>query len=448
MVRAVNAKGEGQFSSASAPEHPLRPPDAPAAPVGERGDKTINVRWSPPGNGGDPIIEYEVQILSTGAVNTTTGTSLQWANLPNGQPQQFRVPGPQPRPAGDRSRRPRRAVVPCGVPDRTRQRHGAAGRRRGDRLVGRARATRAAPSPATRSRTNHGQSMNVGGGSTSATFGGLSNGTTLHVHRRRHQRGRSGRRQRRRPTPSSRPVRQAPRRSPAATPDTGRVTRRVERGQPQRQPDHRPTSCRSTAAAGRTSAPARRRRGPGWPTARRTRSRCGPSTTSAPGAGEQRGAGPHARRAGPGRRPRRLVTGPRRDPGDVVGAERQRQADHALRGRPQPRRHRQRDRPLAHVDRARRRHALHRPGPGVQRGRLRRLERRGRARPRPRGRWTSTGARTAPPSASRAAATRRAPGVHAPPPASTPARPTPSRATAPGRAPTRRPSAPPTAAAG
>ena len=34
LVRAVNAKGEGQWSSPSAPEHPLRAPRRPAAPVG------------------------------------------------------------------------------------------------------------------------------------------------------------------------------------------------------------------------------------------------------------------------------------------------------------------------------------------------------------------------------------------------------------------------------
>ena len=139
MVRAVNAKGEGQFSSASAPEHPLRPPDAPAAPTGERGDKTINVRWSPPGNGGDPIIEYEVQILSTGAVNRTTGTSLQWSNLPNGQAQQFQVRarnrgrvGPVVGAVGGRRalRRARPGRRSVARPAR---------RRRGDRVVGRAR---------------------------------------------------------------------------------------------------------------------------------------------------------------------------------------------------------------------------------------------------------------------------------------------------------------------
>ena len=47
-VRAVNAKGNGQFSTPSAPEHPLRQPDAPAAPVGERGSRYIDVSWAAP----------------------------------------------------------------------------------------------------------------------------------------------------------------------------------------------------------------------------------------------------------------------------------------------------------------------------------------------------------------------------------------------------------------
>ena len=118
MVRAVNAKGEGQFSSASAPEHPLRPPDAPAAPTGERGDKTINVRWSPPGNGGDPVIEYEVQILSTGAVEPH---HRHVAAV--GQPAQRPAPavpgpGPQPRRTGARRRRRRRPSSRAACPTR------------------------------------------------------------------------------------------------------------------------------------------------------------------------------------------------------------------------------------------------------------------------------------------------------------------------------------------
>ena len=91
LVRAVNAKGEGQWSSPSAPEHPLRAPSTAAAPVGQRGDRTILVSWTPPDNGGDEIIEFEVQIQSTGATNLTTATSLQWSNLPNGEPQSFTV---------------------------------------------------------------------------------------------------------------------------------------------------------------------------------------------------------------------------------------------------------------------------------------------------------------------------------------------------------------------
>jgi hypothetical protein len=117
-----------------------------------------------------------VQILSTGAVNTTTGTSLQWANLPNGQPQQFRVRARNRGGWGAQSA-PSAAVVPCGVPDRT----GGVSAQRAD---GAATVSWSAPGnqgcaiTAYTITTNQGQSMNVGGGSTSATFGGLANGTT------------------------------------------------------------------------------------------------------------------------------------------------------------------------------------------------------------------------------------------------------------------------------
>ena len=121
---AVHVPGRGpstpraRASSArpSAPEHPLRQPDAPAPPVGERGDKTITVNWGAPPNGGDPIIEYQVQILSTGATNTTTATSIRWANLPNGQPQQFTVRA-RNRAGWGATSAASAAVIPCGVPD-------------------------------------------------------------------------------------------------------------------------------------------------------------------------------------------------------------------------------------------------------------------------------------------------------------------------------------------
>ena len=107
MVRAVNAKGEGQFSSSSAPEHPLRQPDAPAAPVGERGDKFINVRWTPPANGGDPIIDYEVRLLSTGAVAPRPAPRCAGPTCPTARPSSSRC-APATAAGGVRSQPPRR----------------------------------------------------------------------------------------------------------------------------------------------------------------------------------------------------------------------------------------------------------------------------------------------------------------------------------------------------
>ena len=121
-----------------------RPP-----PVGERGDKTITVSWGAPGNGGDPIIEYQVQILSTGATNTTTSNSIRWANLPNGQPQQFTVRA-RNRAGWGATSAASAPVVPCGVPDAPGGVVAARGRQRGDGVVAGPRTTRAARSPATR----------------------------------------------------------------------------------------------------------------------------------------------------------------------------------------------------------------------------------------------------------------------------------------------------------
>jgi large repetitive protein len=175
LVRAVNAKGEGQWSSPSAPEHPLRAPSTPAAPVGQRGDRTILVSWTPPDNGGDSIIEYEVQIQSTGATNLTTATSLQWSNLPNGEPQSFTV---RARNRGGWS--PASAasvpVIPCTHPDQV----PAVQAVRGDRA---ANVSWTAPNPQGCAITGYtitnsqGATMTVGGNVTSATFAGLTNGT-------------------------------------------------------------------------------------------------------------------------------------------------------------------------------------------------------------------------------------------------------------------------------
>ena len=330
-MRAVNAKGEGEFSSPSAPEHPLRQPDAPGAPVGTRGDKTITVSWGAPGNGGDPIIEYQVQILSTGATNTTTGDVD-----PLGQPAQR--PAPAVHGAGPQPGRVGRGLAGVGArravrrARRARRRGGRPRRRQRDGLVAAPRTTRAARSAATRSRP-----------------AAAARSASAAARRRRRSAGSAtARRTRsrsspattsatapaaRRPTPSCRPG------LPGAPTITGGHPRhqagrrsRGTRANDNGSADHRRTSCRSTAAAGRTSAPARRTPAPGSPTARRTRSSCGPSTTSAPV--------PAATRCRRRRRARRTrsaastsAAATRPDPGHVVGAQRQRQADRPLRGR-------------------------------------------------------------------------------------------------------------------
>ena len=118
-----------------------------------------------------------------------------------------------------------------------------------------------------------------------------------------------------------------------------------------------------------------------WPTARRTRSRCAPSTTSAraPAATPSRRARPASRRRSVASTSSRRRAA--RSRATLVGAERQRQADHPLRGRPQPGRRRPTRSGRSHsLGRARRRHPLRGPRPGLQRDRLRR---RGAARTRP-----------------------------------------------------------------
>ena len=376
QVRAVNAKGEGEFSSPSAPEHPLRPPDAPAAPVGERGDKTITVNWGAPGNGGDPIIEYQVQIAllrarrtprrarrSAGPTCPTANPSSSWS-------------APATAPTGARGRRPRPPSSRAACP--THPTNVAA--TRGDQSAG---VTWTAPNnqgcaiTGYTVRANGGGGTNVGGGQTSATVGGLSNGTSYtFTVIARNEVGDSA------VSPASNAV--IPAGPPCAPSITGADAghraghRHVE---PRRATTARrspPTSCPSTAAAGRTSATARRTPAPGSPTARSTRSRSAPSTTSGPGAGGNTVNARTPGRAGAGRRPRRR----RRRTGGIgatlVGAERQRQADHPLRGRhPARRRRATRTRPSHAWDGpAATAPTYTRAGPGVQRGRLRRVERR------------------------------------------------------------------------
>ena len=252
QVRAVNAKGEGEFSSPSAPEHPLRPPDTPAAPVGERGDKFINVDWGP-GQRRRPDHRVPGADPSSGATNTTTGTSLRWSNLPNGQPQQFLGAGPQPGRVGPVVAGVG-AVIPCGVPDAPAN----VAATHGDQS---AAVTWSAPDAQGCAisgytvRANGGGGTNVGGGETSATVGGLTNGTSYtFTVIARNEVGDSARQ------PGANAVVPAgPPCAPnitSAAPDTRPVTVTGARPATTAAPS-RSTSWRRTAS-GRTSAPGRR----------------------------------------------------------------------------------------------------------------------------------------------------------------------------------------------
>ena len=276
MVRAVNAKGEGQFSSASAPEHPLRPPDAPAAPTGERGDKTINVRWSPPRQrwrpghrvrGADPLDRrHEPHHRHVAAAGPT---------CPTASPSSSRC-GPATGPGGAPTSAASAAVVPCGVPDQT-------GGVTAVRADGAATVSWGAPGqPGLRHHRLHGQDQ------PGAVDERRRRRDVDDVRRaeQRHQLHVHGRGHATRSAPGAAQRRLQRRRRRPACPGAADADQRHARHRPGRPVlDARPTttavpspttSCPSTAAPGSPSAPARRRRAPAWPTARRTRSRCAP----------------------------------------------------------------------------------------------------------------------------------------------------------------------------
>ncbi len=99
QVRAQNSalenEGWSEWSTLSAPEHPLTVPDAPAQPTAVRGDRQVEITWSAPYDGGDTITRYQVRssisptwvdVTPQGVSNTHT-----WENIPNGTNVSFQV---------------------------------------------------------------------------------------------------------------------------------------------------------------------------------------------------------------------------------------------------------------------------------------------------------------------------------------------------------------------
>ncbi len=174
-VTAINAAGRSEPSAWSAPEHPLREPDAPGAPAVVQGDKYLDLSWAQPNSNGDTIVQYQVEMVSQpGAPASTTGTTFRWSNLPNGTAQQFRVRAKNRDADWGAWSAASAAVKPCGVPDTP----AAPAATRGD---GQAAVSWTAPGDEGCAITGYEVRTSTGSQSsttTSHTFTGLSNGTS------------------------------------------------------------------------------------------------------------------------------------------------------------------------------------------------------------------------------------------------------------------------------
>ena len=151
-VIAQNRSGPSDVSAWSITEHPLREPDQAAAIDAEQGDGFLDLDWSAPGDNGDPIIEYQVEMESApGQPATTTSPGFRWADLPNGVFQRFRTRARNRDADWSTWSGWSNSEKPCGVPDRP----VAPVAVRGDTEIsgspGRHRPTTVAHSPATRS---------------------------------------------------------------------------------------------------------------------------------------------------------------------------------------------------------------------------------------------------------------------------------------------------------
>ena len=121
---ALDNDGWSDWSPISPPEHPLTMPASPAQPVAQRGDQQVEITWTRPGDGGDPITEYQVRsslgsnwqsVTPQGVTNRYT-----WENIPNGTDVTFVVRAinrdPRSTTPGNISP-PSPVVTTCTVPD-------------------------------------------------------------------------------------------------------------------------------------------------------------------------------------------------------------------------------------------------------------------------------------------------------------------------------------------
>ncbi len=178
-VAAVNAAGNSDWSGWSTSEHPLTAPASPAASAVNRGNRYLDLGWSAPVNNGDPVSSYDVQIQSSSQIVSVAGastTNYRWANLANGQAQQFRVRASNRAPSPGAWSAWSAPVVPCAVPD-------AAGTPtvvRGDGQVTVSWGTPGNQGCAITSYTvrANGSAVQTTGVTNSHTFTGLTNGTS------------------------------------------------------------------------------------------------------------------------------------------------------------------------------------------------------------------------------------------------------------------------------
>ena len=276
QVRAVNAKGEGEFSSPSAPEHPLRQPDAPGA-AGRRAGRQDDHRQLGRARqrrrpdhrvpGADPV---DRRRRTRRRARRSAGPTC-----PTASPSSSRC-GPATGPGGAPSRRRRRRSSPAACPTRP-----AAWRRRrgdgsGDGLV-------AGPErPGLRDQRlhGHGQRRPVDERRRRPDVGDVRRAQQrhdVHVHRRRPQRGRRRRPQRGVQRRRAGRACRAPRRSPAPPPTT--EAGRRSRGAAANDNGSPITTYQLSVNGGGVGE--RRHRHVvhahrASPTARRTRSSCGP----------------------------------------------------------------------------------------------------------------------------------------------------------------------------